>query len=410
MSTRLDPLAIRADFPTLARQVNGHPLIYLDNAASSLKPQVVIEAIKVFYQSRYASVHRGIYTLSEEATAAYEEARDRVTAFIKAPDRRGIVFTRNATEAINLVAHSWGRLNVGRGDRLIVTEMEHHSNLLPWLLLCRETGAELVYLPITDEGRLDLSQLDRLLDGPVKLVAVTHASNVLGTVNPVCEIAARAHAAGALVLVDGAQSVPHLPVDVEALGCDFIVFSGHKMCGPTGIGVLWGRLELLEDMPPFLVGGGMIERVGRTDATWAPPPHKFEAGTPAIAEVIGLGAAVEYLEKTGMEAICAHERALTAYAMAKLSALPGIRIVGPPAGERIGVIAFTMSSIHPHDLAYALDREGIAIRAGFHCAQPLHERLGLEATARVSFYLYNTRDEVDRLVMALQAARRLIHG
>ncbi len=410
MSTRLDPLAIRADFPTLARQVNGHPLIYFDNAASSQKPQAVIEAIRVFYQSRYASVHRGIYTLSEEATAAYERVRDKIAAFIKAPDRRGIVFTRNATEAINLVAHSWGRLNVGRGDRLLVTEMEHHSNLLPWLLLCREVGAELIYLPITDEGRLDLSQLDRLLDGPVKLVAVTHASNVLGTVNPVCEIAARAHAAGALVLVDGAQSVPHLPVDVEALGCDFIAFSGHKMCGPTGIGVLWGRLELLEDMPPFLVGGGMIERVGRTDATWAHPPHKFEAGTPAIAEAIGLGAAVDYLEKTGMEVIYAHEQALTAYAMEQLSTLPWVHIVGPPAGERIGVIAFTMASIHPHDLACLLDREGIAIRAGLHCAQPLHEKLGLEATARVSFYLYNTCDEVDRLVSALQAARRLIHG
>jgi len=410
MSTGFDPSAIRADFPTLAQQVNGRPLIYLDNAASSLKPQPVVEAIRVFYQSRYASVHRGIYTLSEEATAAYEEARDKVASFIKAPDRRGIVFTRNATEAINLVAHSWGRLHVGRGDRLLVTEMEHHSNLLPWLLLCREVGAELIYLPITDEGRLDLSQLDRLLDGPVKLVAVTHVSNVLGTVNPVREIAARAHAAGALVLVDGAQSVPHLPVDIGALGCDFIAFSGHKMCGPTGIGVLYGRPELLESMPPFLVGGGMIERVGRTDATWAPPPHKFEAGTPAIAEAIGLGAAVDYLKHVGMEAIRAHERALTTYAMAQLSALPGLRIIGPPAGERSGVIAFTLASIHPHDLAFLLDREGIAIRAGLHCAQPLHERLGLEATARVSFYLYNTCDEIDQLVTVLQNAQRWLPG
>lgn len=410
VNTGFDPLVIRADFPTLAREVNGRPLIYLDNAASSQKPRAVIEAVKAFYCSRYATVHRGIYALSEEATAAYEEARDKVAAFIKAPDRHSIVFTRNATEAINLVAHAWGRANVGHGDRVLVTEMEHHSNLLPWLLLCREVGAELVYLPITDEGRLDLQQLERLLDGPVKLVAVTHVSNVLGTVNPVQEIVTQAHAAGALVLVDAAQSVPHMPVDVSTIGCDFMAFSGHKMCGPTGSGVLYGRTELLESMPPFLVGGGMIERVGLTDATWAPLPEKFEAGTPAIAEAIGLGAAVDYLEQVGMEAIYAHEKELAACAMERLAALPGVRIVGPPAEERSGVIAFTVASIHPHDLAYALDREGIAIRAGLHCAQPLHERLGLEATARISFYLYNTCEEIERLVRAVQNAQRWLLG
>lgn len=410
VNTWFDPLAIRADFPVLAREVNGRPLAYLDNAASSQKPRAVIEAIAAFYYSHYATVHRGIYALSEEATAAYEEARGKVAAFIKAPDRRSIVFTRNATEAINLVAHTWGRANVRRGDRVIVTEMEHHSNLLPWLLLCREVGAELAYLPITDEGRLYLPQLERLLDGPVKLVAVTHVSNVLGTVNPVQEIVTLAHAAGARVLVDAAQSVPHMPVDVGAIGCDFMAFSGHKMCGPTGIGVLYGKTELLESIPPFLVGGGMIERVGLTDATWASLPEKFEAGTPAIAEAIGLGAAVNYLEQVGMEAIYAHEKALTAWAMERLAALPGVRIVGPPAEERSGVIAFTVASIHPHDLAYALDREGIAIRAGLHCAQPLHERLGLEATARISFYLYNTCEEIERLVRALENAQRWLLG
>ncbi|MCX7681975.1 MAG: cysteine desulfurase [Anaerolineae bacterium] len=410
MDTGFDPLTIRADFPVLAREVNGRPLVYLDNAASSQKPQVVLEAVAAFYRHHYAAVRRGVYTLSEEATAAYEEARDKVAAFINAPDRRSIVFTRNTTEAINLVAHTWGRANVGPGDRILVTEMEHHSNLLPWMLLCQEVGAELVYLPITDGGRLELPQLERLLDGPVRLVAVTHVSNVLGTVNPVQAIVAQAHAAGALVLVDAAQSVPHMPVDVGVLGCDFMAFSGHKMCGPTGCGVLYGRVELLEHMPPFLVGGGMIERVGFTGVSWASLPEKFEAGTPAIAEAVGLGAAVDYLERVGMEAIHAHEKALTAYAMESLAALPGVRLIGPPAEERSGVIAFTVASIHPHDLAYALDRQGIAIRAGLHCAQPLHERLGLAATARVSFYLYNTREEVERLVSAVWNAQRWLAG
>ena len=403
--TGLDPLALRADFPILAREVHGKPLAYLDNAASSQKPRAVIEALDEFYRAHYANIHRGVHTLSEEATGAYEEARDKIAAFINAPDRRGVVFTRNTTEAINLVAYSWGRANVGPGERIVVTEMEHHSNLVPWQLLAREVGAELAYVSVTGEGHLDLESLDDLLQDPVKLVAFTHVSNVLGTVNPAREIVARAHAAGARVLVDAAQSVPHLPVDVGALDCDFLAFSGHKMCGPTGIGVLYGRPELLEEKPPFLTGGGMIGRVGQAEATWADLPWKFEAGTPAIAEAVGLGAAVDYLSAVGMEPVWAHEQELVTYALERLAEMPGVHVIGSPAGKRCGVVAFTVQSIHPHDLAQALDWEGVAIRAGFHCAQPLHKRLGLEATARASFYLYNTREEIDRLVEGIQKAQ-----
>ncbi len=425
---RLDPVALQADFPILAREIHGQPLAYLDNAASTQRPQAVIKALDEFYRAHYANIHRGVHTLSEEATVAYEEARDKVAAFIHAPDRRGVIFVRNATEAINLVAYAWGRANVGLGDRIVVTEMEHHSNLVPWQVLAREVGAELAYVSVTGEGRLDPESLDRLLQGPVKLVAFTHVSNVLGTVNPAQEIVARARAAGARVLVDAAQSVPHLPVDVAALDCDFLAFSGHKMCGPTGVGVLYGRPELLEEMPPFLTGGGMIRRVGRTEATWADLPGKFEAGTPAIAEAVGLGAAVDYLSGVGMEAVWAHEQELAAYALERLEEAPGVRVIGPPAtpplcppfgsaqdrprkrgggagGERGGVVAFIVESIHPHDLAQVLDWEGVAIRAGRHCAQPLHECLGLGATARASFYLYNTCEEVDRLVEGIQKAQ-----
>jgi len=403
--TGLDPLALRADFPILARKVHGKPLAYLDNAASAQKPRAVIEALDEFYRVHYANVHRGVHILSEEATAAYEGARDKVAAFINAPARCGVIFTRNTTEAINLVAYTWGRANVGPGDRVVVTEMEHHSNLVPWQLLTREVGAELTYVSVTDEGGLDLESLDRLLQGPVKLVAFTHVSNVLGTVNPAREIVVRAHAAGARVLVDAAQSVPHLPVDVRALDCDFLAFSGHKMCGPTGIGVLYGRPGLLKEMEPFLAGGGMIRRVKRTNATWNDLPWKFEAGTSAIAEAVGLGAAVDYLSAVGMDAVWAHEQELATYALERLAEVPGVRVIGPPAGERSGVVAFTIASIHPHDLAQALDWEGVAIRAGHHCAQPLHERFGLEATARASFYLYNTREEVDRLVEGIKKAQ-----
>ena len=402
---RLDPVALRADFPILAREVHGQTLAYLDNAASAQKPRVVLGALDEFYRAHYANIHRGVHTLSEEATAAYEEARDKVAAFINAPDRRGVIFTRNTTEAINLVAYTWGRANVGPGDCIVVTEMEHHSNLVPWQLLAQEAGAELAYVSVTNDGHLDLASLDRLLQNPVKLVAFTHVSNVLGTVNSAREIIARSHAAGARVLVDAAQSVPHLPVDVEALDCDFLAFSGHKMCGPTGVGVLYGRSELLKGMPPFLSGGGMIRRVGRTEANWNDLPWKFEAGTSAIAEAVGLGAAMDYLSGIGMEAVWVHEQELAAYALERLEETPGVRVVGPLVGERCGVISFTVESIHPHDLAQALDWEGVAIRAGFHCAQPLHACLGLEATARASFYLYNSREEVDRLVEGIQKAQ-----
>jgi cysteine desulfurase/selenocysteine lyase len=401
----LDVVALRADFPILTREVHGKPLAYLDSAASSQRPQVVIDALVEFYSAHYANIHRGVHTLSEEATAAYEQARDKIAAFINAPDRRGVVWTRNTTEAINLVAYAWGRTNVGPGDRVVVTEMEHHSNLLPWQVLAREREAELVYVRVTDEGRIDLASLDRALQGRAKLVAFSQVSNVLGTVNPAREIVAQARATGARVLVDAAQSVPHMPVDVAALDADFLAFSGHKMCGPGGIGVLYGRPELLEEMPPFLTGGGMIGRVGHEEATWDDLPGKFEAGTPAIAEAVGLGVAVDYLSGVGMDAIWAHEQALTAYVLEQLAAVEGVRTIGPPVPERSGVVAFTVESIHPHDLAHILDLEGIAIRAGFHCAQPLHDRLGLGATARASFYLYNTCEEVDRLVAGVRKAQ-----
>ncbi len=410
-----DPTDLLDDFPFLAREVHSQTgsqsgrqtLAYLDNAASTQKPQIVIDALQNLYSTHYANIHRGVHSLSEEATLAYEEARDKVAAFINAPDSAGLVFVRNATEAINLVAHSWGHANLKAGDRIVVTEMEHHSNLVPWQLLARETGAELTFVSVTDEGLLDLSSLDRLLEGPVKLVAFAHISNVLGTLNPAGEIIARAHAAGAKVLMDAAQSVPHLPLDVEALDCDFIAFSGHKMCGPTGVGVLYAPPALLDEMPPFLVGGGMIRRVERTSATWDDPPGKFEAGTPAIAEAVGLGAAVDYLDALGMEAIWAHEQELAAYAIERLTEINGLRVIGPPAEKRAGVISFTVEGIHPHDLAQILDGEGVAIRAGFHCAQPLHQRLGIGPTARASFYLYNTRPEVDRLVAGIEKAQSI---
>jgi cysteine desulfurase/selenocysteine lyase len=400
----LAPANLRADFPTLSREVHGRPLAYLDNAASTQKPLAVIEAVGEFYRTRFSNIHRGVHTLSEEATAAYEEARDKVATLIHAPDRRGVIFVRNTTEAINLVAFAWGRANIGSGDRVIVTEMEHHSNLVPWQLLARDVGAELVHVRVTEGGLLDLESLERLLEGRVKLVAFTHVSNVLGTVNPAEDIIkrVRAKAPEARVLLDAAQSVPHLPVNVKALNCDFLAFSGHKMCGPTGVGVLYGRPELLEEMPPFLAGGGMINRVTLSDATWDDIPGKFEAGTPAIAEAVGLGAAVDYLKAVSLEAVWAHEKQLADYALERMAEMPGVRVIGPPANQRCGVVSFTVESVHPHDLAQLLDREGIAIRAGRHCAQPLHTRLGLAATARASFYLYNDRQEIDRLVEAVQ--------
>jgi cysteine desulfurase/selenocysteine lyase len=395
---------IRAEFPILSRQVGGKPLVFLDSAASSQKPLPVLQAMETVYRQSYANVHRGVYTLSEEATALYEAARDKTAAFVNARARQEIVFTRNTTEAINLVAYSWGRANVGPGDRILLTEMEHHSNIVPWQLLAQEKGAELVYLPIDDSGLLQLDQLDRLLDAPVKLVAVTMVSNVLGTINPLREIVSRAHAAGAVVLVDGAQGAPHLPTDVQELDCDWFAFSAHKMCGPTGVGVLVGREKLLEAMPPFQSGGEMIRRVDWQQSTWKELPWKFEAGTPAFVEAIGLGAAVDYLHSIGMPAIAAHEREVVAYALERLTPLAGLTVVGPPADRRSGVVAFTFRCIHPHDLAQLLDQEGIAVRAGHHCAQPLHRRLGLNATTRASFYLYNTPQEADRLAEGLDKA------
>jgi len=406
----LDVERTRADFPILSRQIRGKPLTFLDSAASTQKPLPVLEAMERVYRWCYANVHRGIYCLSEEATCCYENARDKVAAFIHARAREEIVFTRNTTESINLVAYTWGRANVGPGDRILLTELEHHSNIVPWQLLAQEKGAQLVILPVSDDGVLQLDRLDDLLDERVKLVAFTMMSNVTGEITPVQEIVRRAHAVGAVALVDGAQGVAHLPADVQELGCDFLAFSAHKMCGPTGIGVLYGRQDLLEAMPPFLGGGDMIRRVDWERSTWNELPWKFEAGTPAIVEGVGLGAAVDYLSGITMETVAAHDRALVTYAMERLSALSGLRIIGPPADQRGGVLAFTFRDIHPHDLSYLLDLEGIAVRAGHHCAQPLHKRLGLIATARASFYVYNTPQEVDRLVEALEKAAQVLGG
>jgi cysteine desulfurase/selenocysteine lyase len=402
----IEALAPRDDFPILAREVHGKPLVFLDSAASSQRPTPVLQAMEQFERASYANIHRGAYALSEEATAAYERARKRVARFINAPSVREVIFTRNTSEAINLVARCWADATLGPGDDLLLTEMEHHSNLVPWQLAAQRTGARLHYVPITDEGELSLEALDHLLEEHrPKLLAITQQSNVLGTQPPLREIVARAHAAGALVLVDAAQSVPHGPVDVRALDCDFLAFSGHKMLGPSGIGVLWGRRELLETMPPFLGGGSMIREVHLTGSTWADLPAKFEAGTPAITQAVGLGAAVDYLAALGMERVRAHEHALTVYAMERLAALDDLTIYGPPAERRGGVIAFTLGEIHPHDLATLVDQEGIAIRAGHHCAQPLHERFALAATARASFYIYTTSAEVDALAEALERAR-----
>jgi cysteine desulfurase/selenocysteine lyase len=403
----LDVDAIRADFPILTRQVNGKPLIYLDSAATSQKPSAVIDAMDDYYRRYNANPHRGVYVLSEEATAGYEGARGRVATFINAASPKEVIFTRNTTEAINLVRYSWGRANLRQGDRILLTEMEHHSNLVPWQLLASDVGARLEFLCIDDTGLLQLDQLERKLAG-VRLLGITHQSNTLGTINPIKAITAAAHRAGALVLVDGAQAVPHMSVDVRDLGVDFYAFSGHKMCGPSGIGVLWARRALLEEMPPFLGGGDMIRRVKLTEATWNDLPWKFEAGTPSVAEGIGLGAAVDYLGQLGMERVRTHERTLVDYALEKFQEIPGITIYGPADSEiHGGAISFTLPGVHPHDLATLVDREGIAVRAGHHCTQPLMDRLGVAATTRASFYVYNRPDEVDRLVDAIQKAQKV---
>jgi len=411
----LDIDQIRADFPILARQVQGKTLVYLDNAATSQKPESVILAMDDYYRRYNANIHRGVHTLAEEATAAYEGARRKVARFINAYSPREVVFVRNTTEAINLVAWTWGRTHTGPGDVIILSLMEHHSNLVPWQLLAQEKGARLEFIGLDPQGRLVLDDLDRLLEqygARVKLVAVSGMSNVLGTINPVAEIARRTHEAGALLLVDGAQSVSHLAVDVRQQGADWLAFSGHKMLGPTGSGVLWARKEILQAMPPFLGGGDMIKSVHLRESEWNEVPYKFEAGTPNVAQGIGLGAAVDYLSDLGMDNVHAHEQALAAYALERLASVPNLLVYGPPAAERGGVVTFNLIRdgellIHPHDLASILDREGVAIRAGHHCAQPLMEHYGVPATARASFYVYNTEAEVDQLVAALLKAQQV---
>jgi cysteine desulfurase/selenocysteine lyase len=400
-----DIARIRADFPILAQTIRGKPLVFLDSAASAQKPRTVIDAMRTTMETQYANVHRGLYWMSERTTEAYEETRDAVAGLLNAPDRHEIVFTRNSTEAINLVAHSYGRGILRPGDAVLISEMEHHANIVPWQMLRDAHGIELRVAPILESGELDLAAFEALLaDGRTKLVAITHMSNVLGTYTPVERIVAMAHAAGAMVLLDGSQAVVHRRVDVQAIGCDFYVFTGHKLYGPTGIGVLWARRELLEAMPPFMGGGDMISSVSFERSTWAQVPHKFEAGTPAIIEAIGLKAAIGYVLDIGYEAIAAHEAALTDHALARLGAIEGISIMGR-AQDRGGVISFLMAGAHAHDVATLLDRQGIAVRAGQHCAEPLMRRLGVESTARASFGAYTTHEEVDVLADTLERVR-----
>jgi cysteine desulfurase/selenocysteine lyase len=414
---------VRKDFPILGRRVAGdRPLVYLDSAATSQKPTAVLDAEREYYEVHNANVHRGVHTLAEEATALYEAARDKVAAFIGAPDREEVVFTKNSSEALNLVAYAMSnaatagpaadRFRLGPGDEVVVTEMEHHSNLVPWQMLCARTGATLRWVGLTDSGRLDLSDLGSIITERAKVVAFVHQSNILGTVNPVASIVAAARAVGALTVLDGSQSVPHQPVDVTALGVDFLAFTGHKMCGPTGVGALWGRRELLASMPPFLGGGEMIETVTMEGSTYADPPHRFEAGTPMIAQAVGLAAAVDYLTGLGMDAVAAHEHEITAYALARLAEAPGVRIIGPTdAVDRGGAISFLLAgtdgrTLHPHDVGQVLDEAGVAVRVGHHCARPVCLRFGVPATTRASFHLYTTLAEVDALVEGLEGVRR----
>ncbi|MGB1287213.1 MAG: aminotransferase class V-fold PLP-dependent enzyme [Aggregatilineales bacterium] len=398
---------VRADFPVLQQMHHDDvPLIFLDNAASSQKPRQVIDAMSTYYERYHANVHRGIHKLSEEATEAYEGARKKVQKFVNAKSRRELIFTRGTTESINLVAQTWGRANLQAGDVVLSTVMEHHSNIVPWQMLATEKGIIVRYVPMNDDGTLDMDAFETMLaENPVKLVTVVHSSNVLGTVNPITEMTEKAHAAGALILVDGAQSVPHMPVDVQALDIDFLVFSSHKMAGPTGVGVLYGKRKILDAMPPWQGGGDMISKVTLDGSTWNELPYKFEAGTPSIAEVIGLGYAVDYLTEIGMENIHKHEQLLTAYALERLAEVPGVTVYGPDAEQKGAVAAFTVEGIHAHDVAQMLDGDGVAVRAGHHCAMPLHDHLNVSASARASFYLYNTPADVDALIAALYNAK-----
>jgi len=406
--TSLDAQKLRADFPIFEQEIHGKPLAYLDSAVTSQKPRQVLDAMRDFYETSNANVHRGVYTLSERATEAFEGARQKVADFVNAPDVREVIFTRQATEALNLVAYAWGLNNLGPGDLVVVTELEHHSNFVPWQYMAEKTGAGFRMLHVNEDGELDLSGLDEAArDGNVKVVAANLVSNALGTINPIEKLAAWAHAQGAIMVVDGAQAAPHHPVDVQALGCDFFALSAHKMCGPTGVGALWGRREILEAMEPFNLGGHMISKVRYESTTWGELPHKFEAGTSPIAEAVGLGAAIDYLNEVGIEAIEAHEQELAAVALERLGEIEGVTLYGPPADRRAGIVSFNVEGIHPHDVAQVLDSEGVAIRAGHHCCQPLMTRLGVAATNRASFYLYSVPEEIDRLVEGVQKTRKI---
>jgi cysteine desulfurase/selenocysteine lyase len=404
----LDIIKIRADFPILDREVKpGKRVVYLDSTATTQKPKQVINLMDEYYRQSNANIHRGIHTLAEEATAMYEKARDKVAEFINAPSAKQIVFTRNTTESINLVAQTWGRENLQSGDVVLLTEMEHHSNLVPWQILAAERNLQLEFIPVTSQGFLDQEEYQRLLRLEPRLVAFTHMSNVLGTINPAQEMIEFAQRSGAIVLIDGAQSVPHFPVDVQALDMDFLVFSGHKMCGPTGVGVLYGRKDLLENMPPFLGGGDMIKKVSLRSFTPNTIPYKYEAGTPAIAEAIGLGAAIDYLKHVGLDAIADHEQVIVGYAIERLEEIPGVKVYGPDAEYRGGVTCFTLDGVHAHDVAQILDSDGIAVRAGHHCAMPLHEKLNIPASTRASYYLYNSIDEIDMLVESIYKVKKI---
>lgn len=396
-----DVEAIRSDFPALHQTVHGHPLVYLDNAASAHKPRAVLDAIAHYYSADYSNVHRGLHYLSERASQAFEDARGKLAAFVNASEEREIVFVRGTTEAINLVAFTWGRQNIRAGDEILITALEHHSNIVPWQLLCQQTGGVLRVAPVNDAGELDMDAFGQLLSPSTKLVAVGHISNALGTINPLADIIRMAHDAGARVLVDGAQAAQHTPVDVRALDCDFYAFSGHKFYGPTGIGVLYGKAELLESMPPWQGGGEMIREVRFEGSTWAPVPHKFEAGTPHIVGAIGMGAAADYLRGIGLDAIERHEAELLAYANRVVGEIPGLRVVGT-AAHKAGIVSFVLDGVHSHDIGTILDRQGIAVRAGHHCAMPLMDRFGLSGTTRASFALYNTTHEIDRLAEGIR--------
>jgi cysteine desulfurase / selenocysteine lyase len=405
---KLDARTLRRDFPVFDHLVHGKPLSYLDSAATSQKPRQVLDAMRDFYETSYANVHRGVYELAERATTRFEAARDKVRALINAPDRREVIFTRNVTEGLNLVAYAWGLDNLGPGDVAVVTELEHHADFVPWQQIARRTGAELRVIGIDDAGELLLEHLDGIArSGNVKVVAANLVSNTLGTVNPIDRLTAWAHEQGAIMVVDAAQAVPHRRVDVQALGCDFLGFTAHKLCGPTGAGALYGRRELLEAMSPFEMGGEMIRKVSIEETTWNELPYKFEAGTPAFVEAFGMGAAIDYVTGIGLDAIEQHEHELVGYAMGQLSVLPWVTVYGPPADRRAGIVSFNVDGVHPHDVAQVLDSAGVCVRAGHHCTQPLMRRLGVAATARASFYLYSIPEEVDRLVAGLHEVRRI---